>query len=392
MKLTYQEFHSEVRNILDYWINHCIDREQGGFYGRIDGHNQLHPEADKGVVLNTRILWSFAAAGRILAAKEYRQTADRAYQYLLTHFLDNDQGGLFWMLDYQGNPQQTKKQIYAQAFGIYALVEYFQLTHETTAKELAVQLYHLIEKYSYDPQKGGYYEAFSSDWELLDDLRLSEKDANEKKTMNTHLHLLEAYTSLYRIWPDPTLRNRLTELTDLFLTRIIDPQSHHLGLFFDEHWNLKSPLISFGHDIEAAWLLTEAAEVLSVPEISRKVQEVTLSIAEVTLREGMDADGGLFNEAIAKQLTDSNKHWWPQAEALVGFYNAYQLSGSMRYYAASVRCWHFIQSSIIDPGQGEWRWGVTQYDLPMVTEDKVGPWKGPYHNTRACLEMMRRLK
>lgn len=391
MSLLHQEFSAEARRILEFWITRCVDKEHGGFYGRIDGNDELHPRADKGVILNTRILWSFAAAGHILGEQEYQQMADRAYNYLLKHFLDESEGGLYWMLDYRGLATQTKKQIYAQAFGIYALTEYHLLTSHPPALELAIDLFNLIEKYSYDPIRGGYLEAFSRQWELLEDLRLSEKDANEKKTMNTHLHVLEAYTNLYRLWPDNTLRQRLTELTGLFLDRIIEPKTHHLRLFFGDDWTLKSQLTSFGHDIEAAWLLTETAAVLGEPEMLTSVKAAAIKIADTTLAEGMDVDGGLWNETEPPEYFDTNKHWWPQAEAMVGFFNAYQLTTAPQYYEAAVRCWNFIKKFIIDYQNGEWRWGVTGNGIPMISEDKIGPWKAPYHNTRACLEMMRRV-
>jgi len=386
-----RELHAEARRILRFWQAHMVDREREGFYGRIDGEGRLHPEADKGVVLNTRILWTFAAAHRHFGDTAFRHLAVRACDYLRQHFADNKHGGVYWMLDCNGKVKESKKQIYAQAFTIYALAEYHRAVPEEAAREWAVELFHVIEKYSHDEAQGGYLEAFSRDWELLEDLRLSDKDANEAKTMNTHLHVLEAYTNLYRIWPDKLLRQRLEELIQLFLDTILDFESAHLRLFFDEGWQLRSQKISFGHDIEAAWLLTEAAAVLEVPDLLTRVQQAAVRIADATLEEGVDPDGGLLNEAGPDGLTDTNKDWWPQAEAMVGFYNAYRVSGERHFYEAAHRSWTFIKTNLIDRENGEWYWAVTRDGRPTLGEDKAGPWKAPYHNTRACLEMLSRL-
>lgn len=387
------ELEAELHDhILSFWRERMVDSERGGFYGRLDGAGRLHPRAAKGVVLNARILWSFAAAARHSGRDDYRRLAERAYAYLHEHFADREQGGVYWLLDCEGRPLDTKKQIYAQAFAVYALAEYYRLGGSREALDWAVRLYGLIERYSRDRQRGGYLEAFDRDWRLLADLRLSEKDANEAKTMNTHLHVLEAYTNLYRVWPDGQLRQDLRQLIELFLARFIDPATHHLHLFFDEAWNLKSRTISFGHDIEAAWLLTEAAALAGDASLLEEVETTAVAIAAATLVRGVDADGGLFNEAGPAGLTDTDKHWWPQAEAMVGFWNAWELSGEERYAEAARRSWGFIREYLVDRAGGEWRWGVRRDGTPMREEDKAGPWKAPYHNTRACLEMIGRLE
>lgn len=387
-----EELLNEARCILQFWQARMVDREREGFYGRIDGEGRLHPDADKGSVLNARILWTFAAAYRRFGDTAFRHLALRAYDYLRDYFADEKYGGVYWMLDCDGRVLESKKQIYAQAFTIYALAEYHRASPEEAAGDWAIELFRLIEKYSYDEAQGGYLEAFSRNWDLLDDLRLSEKDANEAKTMNTHLHVLEAYTNLYRIWPDELLRQRLSRLIQLFLDTILDVERGHLRLFFDKNWRIRSQKISFGHDIEAAWLLTEAAEVLNAPDLLTRVQQAAVRMADAVLKKGVDTDGGLLNEAGPEGVTDSNKDWWPQAEAMVGFYNAYLLSGEQRFYEAAHRSWTFIKSHLIDRKNGEWYWAVTRDGRPVLSEDKAGPWKAPYHNTRACLEMASRLE
>ncbi len=309
--------------------------------------------------------------------------ADRAYRYLLDHFWDAKNGGFFWMLDYRGQPVETKKQVYAQAFAIYALSEYYLLTQQPEALDKAVQTLALIERYSLDQVRNGYLDAFSRDWQLLDDLRLSDKDANAAKTMNTHLHLLEAYTNLLRTGRYAAVARLWKTFGSLFTDKFIGPQGHQ-QLFFDENWQPLSDIISFGHDIECSWLLLEAAEVLGEKGWLEKAKTVALRMAEVTLAEGVDPDGGLLNEANAQGLHDTDKHWWPQAEAIVGFLNAWEISGQEKFYHAAAQSWQFIQQHLLDPSLGEWRWRVNRAGEPDFSEDKVSQWKCPYHNGRAC--------
>lgn len=380
-----------TEKILPYWMDKMTDFENGGFYGRITGENELIKEAPKAIILNTRILWTFSEAYNILQDEAYFATAQRAYDYLLKHFIDRKKGGVFWNLDYMGNPIDTKKQIYAQAFSIYALSAYYNATQEDEALYLAQELFGLIEKYSFDPIQNGYLEAFDKNWNLLEDLRLSDKDANEKKTMNTHLHILEAYTTLHQVWDDSNLKIKLENLIDLFLSKILNQDSMHFQLFFDEFWNLKSNMISFGHDIEGSWLLQEAAESLGNEKILKEVKQIALKMTDKNIAEGLDEDHGLFNELDGTGHLDTDKHWWPQAEAVVGYINAYQISKDKSYLNLATQTWEFISNKIIDQSNGEWHFRVNKAGKPYLEEDKAGPWKCPYHNGRACLEIIKRL-
>jgi len=386
-----EEFRSELlTNILPYWMNRMVDEEYGGFHGRRDGYDHLELKADKGIILNTRILWTFSHAAYLLKDNNYKRVADRAYQYITRYFIDSKFRGVFWMVNFEGSPLITKKQVYAQAFAIYAFAEYFKASGRKESLEHAIDLFHLTETYSFDQNENGYMEAFDREWKLLEDLRLSEKDANEKKTMNTHLHLLEAYTSLYRVWKDAFLRKQLRNLILIFRDKIIS-NTKHFNLFFDEHWNVKSHEISYGHDIEGSWLLFEAAEALEDENLISEIKKLCLAMVEETLQQGFDEDGGLMNEASDKGLVDGDKHWWPQAEALVGLVNAWQLSANDKYLEAAIRTWRFIQTKLIDKEYGEWYWRVDRSGAVNRDEDKSGPWKCPYHNGRAMLELMNRL-
>ncbi|MDQ8732951.1 AGE family epimerase/isomerase [Paenibacillus sp. LHD-38] len=378
-------------NILGFWMKHTVDEKNGGFYGYISRDLTIIPEAGKSLVLNTRILWTFASAYRITGNEHYLNIADRAYEYVNEHFVDPEYGGLYWMVDAAGQPAETKKQVYGQAFAIYAYSEYYRATGNKAALQKAIDLFHTLERYSYDDQFMGYFEALTREWQETDDNSLSEKDLNEKKSMNTHLHVMEGYTNLYRVWKSDELRSKLKELIEITIKHIINPVNAHFILFFDEQWNYKSEHISFGHDIEGSWLLVEAAEVLGDEALLAAAKEAAIRMADATLNEGVDDDGGLLNEAGPEGLLDAHKDWWPQAEAVVGFYNAYQMTGEEKYREAAVRSWAFIERFIVDKEHGEWHWSVNRDGSPSDNVQKVSPWKCPYHNGRACFEMIERL-
>jgi mannobiose 2-epimerase len=384
------DFQQELTNILAYWATYVPDHEHGGFYGQLDNDNQPNDLAPKGSVLNARILWTFAAAYNQERRADYLGVARRAYEYLVAHFLDAEFGGVYWLVDHLGQPLDTKKQVYALAFSIYGLAEYYRASGDAAALGHAQALYRTIEAHSFDPARGGYFEAFTRDWQPLGDLRLSAKDANEKKTTNTHLHVLEAYTTLYQVWPDAGLRQQLKALLLNFNTHLIDPQTGHLTLFFDEDWQPKPDALSFGHDIEAAWLLLEAAEVLRDADLISSFRQLAVQLATAAA-EGLAPDGSLLYERDQSGHWAADRHWWVQAEAVVGFYNAYQISGEDKFLAYSEGAWRFTQQHLLDRERGEWYWGVRPDYSLMPGEDKVGPWKCPYHNSRACLEMLRRL-
>ena len=388
-----QEIYDELtKNILPFWMERMVDEKNGGFFGQINGENKLVSEAPKGGILNARILWTFSSAVLNLKNSQYLKFAERAKNYILNHFFDAENGGTYWMLHADGTPADTKKQIYSQAFFIYALTELHCASGDEECLSKAKDLFHLIEKHSFDSEKNGYFEAYSRDWQLLDDLRLSEKDANEKKTMNTHLHILEAYTNLYRVWKDENLEKQLQNLIELFLTKIINPRTHHLDLFFDEDWNCKSTIISYGHDIECAWLLNEAAEVLGNENLLNRVFKETLLVTEAS-SEGIQSNGGLINEKNYQTgHTDKNFDWWPQAEGMVGFFHAFQQTKNEYYALRTASLWSFIQENIIDHDGGEWFWSVTETGIKNTKDDKAGFWKCPYHNSRMCLEMIRRIE
>ncbi len=355
--------------------------------------NDLKPDRPrpKGLIVNSRLLWAFSAAHQERPEPVYRKMADRAFDYLMTRFWDAEHAGAFWRLDDHGEVLEDVKKTYGQAFCIYALAEYHRAFNSANSLDRARQLFELLEQHPRDAQHAGYFEVCRRDWSGVLDAPLSEKDLNEKKSMNTHLHVLEAYANLYRVWPEPRVEQRLRELIGLFERRILDPATRHFHHFFDEQWRVRSDTYTFGHDIEGSWLLCEAAEVLGDHALLGRLQATAVRMAETVLAEAVEADGGMVYEGRAANVIDRGKECWPQAEAIVGFLNAYQISGDGKFLDAASRVWQFINERLIDRTYGEWFWRITPEGTVDGSLPKVSEWKGPYHGTRMCLEAMRRL-
>jgi mannobiose 2-epimerase len=387
------ELRAELASILNYWISNTKDQENGGFVGEISSDNIVTPNATKGAVLNTRILWTFSAAYRFDPKPEYLEMAQRAYDYIVKYFWDIENGGVYWELDAKGNPINTRKQIYAQGFALYGFSEFYRATQNAESLDYAKKTFALIEKYSFDSVHSGYIEALSKDWQPMDDMRLSKKDENTPKSMNTHLHIIEPYTNLYRVWKDETLGKKIEGLIDVFLTNIIDSEGCHFKLFFEKNWDVLPSAVSYGHDIEGTWLLVEAAEVYGNKELLHKAEAIAVKMSDKVLQNGIDADGSIFYELhLANNHLDSDKHWWPQAEGMVGFLNSYQITKDERYLEEMKKLWEFIKNNIVDKSHGEWFWLVRKNGSICKEGVKVGFWKCPYHNSRALIETIERLE
>lgn len=372
-------------NILSFWMNR-MQAPDGGFYGRIDGCSVLHPDAPRGGVLNARILWTFAAAYRQLGKSVYLQTALRARDQILGPFWDETWGGIYWSVDAQGRPLDTKKQIYALAFAIYGLSELYRASADELSLQKAIELFRLIEEHSLDPVRGGYLEAFRRDWSPIEDMRLSDKDQNDAKTMNTHLHVLEGYTSLYRVWKDEALGRSLRALIELFLEKIV-LKDGHLALFFDEEWHLNSHVISYGHDIECSWLLAEAAEVLGDEALLERVNAVCSDIASAALQGWSPLGGMIYEKDLSNGKVDGDRHWWVQAECVVGCVWQWRRSGNEKWLDCARAELQFIREHLLAPS-GEWYWSLRADGSVNTIDDLAGFWKCPYHNGRMCLELL----
>ena len=406
-------------NILPFWLEKMQDNENGGFYGRIDGSGVLHPDAEKGAILNARILWTFSAAYRVLEKEELLKAATRAKDYLVDHFIDPEYGGVYWSVDYKGEPLDTKKQFYAIAFAIYGLSEYARATGDREALEYALDLYDCIEEHAFDDEQNGYIEACTREWGKIGDMRLSELDANYPKSQNTHLHIMEAYANLLRCLkemraqeqcdyvpaigsvlpvgisvPPETMvsvEGALRNIISIFIDKILNPETNHLDLFFDMDWTRGAGhLESYGHDIECSWLLHEAALVLGDENLLEKVENVVQKVAKAS-EKGLREDGSMIHEAnLDTGRVDDDLHWWVQAENVVGWFNIWQHFGDEEAFKKSEKCWHYIKENLVDFDNGEWFWSRHPDGSLNTVDDKAGFWKCPYHNSRMCLEIIER--
>ncbi len=407
--LLQQEFKQELIAIADWWVANSVDRELGGFFGEVSAENIPVKDANKGVILNSRILWFFSEVALEINNPEYRQCAKRAYDYLLQYFFDKKCGGVYWELDCFGNPINSKKQTYAQAFTIYALSAYYKLTQNEQALAMALNCFELLETKTIDRECEGYLEAFTRTWGKMEDLRLSDKDLNFPKSQNTHLHILEAYTSLYNIHPTPEIKTALRYNIELFDKYLIDKKTFHLRMFLDHHWNDFSPGVTYGHDIEASWLIAKALATLDDEAYTALLTPSLIKIAATTLQEGIDGYGQVMDSYdYASGKVNTNIVWWVQAEALVGFLYAYVTSNEQKYLTVAENLWQAIKKYQIDHQYGEWHWSSvinstsvlessTMLDNSSLDRSqaepnyKVGFWKCPYHNGRAMIEAGRYL-
>ena len=396
-------YNNLTTNILPFWINDMVDHENGGFYGQMDGNGILRKDADKGCILNARILWTFSAAYRVLGDKQYLEMARRAKDYILAHFIDKEYGGCYWSVDYKGNPRDTKKQFYAIGFVLYGMSEYVRATGDRDILKLCIDLYHCIEEHATDPVYGGYIEAQTRSWHEIADMRLSQHDANYPKSQNTHLHIIEPYTNFLRVLRKSEkcsvsnvklvqeVEASVRALIDIFCDKILNPETNHLDLFFNMDWSRSDVHTeSYGHDIECSWLLHEAAFVLGDEAVLRKVEPIVQLVAQAS-EKGLNPDGSMTHEANA--LTgekDTDMQWWVQAEAVVGLYNIHQHFNDNSALHKAEHCWEYIKNNLVDTEHGEWYWCRTPDGQIDHTQDKAGFWKFPYHNGRMCLEIIER--
>ena len=408
----YESVKDELLNdILPFWENHSRDTRPGceGFYGSISSSGQADAEAPRSIVMTSRFLWTYSAAARHFKNPALLKMADFAYRTIVSKYWDSENGGVYWSVLPDGTPCVSKKQIYGEAFCCYGLCEYAAAIKELRqdflseeAMNYALDIYNFLEQYAFDTKDGGYLEACAQNWSPTDDMILSPKDMNCPKSMNTNLHVMEAYTNLYRTLPlvfsdakaiRAEVGDSLAALVRLTVEKILQPNAH-LGMFFDMKWNPLSDEISYGHDIEASWLLWEAACELKDEELKSEIKETVIKVAETALNEGFDHENGCMENFLRSEpegkVRDRTRVWWNQAEAMNGFYNAWEMTGETKYSDACHAEWKWILNHQTDRENGEWWNEVDVNGNPILTEDKGGNWKTSYHNGRTCLELLRR--
>ena len=376
-------------DIIPFWKN-LRDDEFGGYYGYLDYDLKLDNKAEKGCILNSRITWFFSNAYTLLKDKSLLEEADHGYEFLKEHCIDKEYGGIYWSMKYDGTPLDTTKHTYNQAFCIYALSSYYEASGKQEALELARKLYELIETRCMDDN--GYLEAFTRDFKPESNEKLSENGVLAEKTMNTLLHVLEAYTELYRVSHDEKVGDRLRWIMDTFADKVYNPKLKRQEVFFDKDYNSIIDLHSYGHDIETAWLMDRSLEVLGDAAYTEKLTPITKALTENIYNVAFD--GHSLSNECDKGVVDTNRVWWVQAETIVGFLNGYEKDPSkIQYKEAAEAAWQFIKEHVIDKRQGsEWYWLVRQDGSPVEGKPIVEPWKCPYHNGRMCMEVIRRLK
>lgn len=378
-------------NLLPYWSRYMVDNVNGGFYGRISGSDQVFPNEDKGGILNARILWTYSAAYRVTKDTSYLRLASRAKDYIMTHFIDWEFGGAYRSVKATGEPSDIRKQTYTQSFFIYGLSEYSRATGDKETLEAAKNIFECFEKYVYDKEFNGYFEVFTRDWQRSRDRLIGEKNDIDEKTMNTSLHLMEAYANLYRVWPDQRMKERLKNMVEIFLDKIVDKKTFHLINFMDRRWNSTSTIDSYGHDIEASWLIYEAAGLLKDPLLLNRARETCIKIADAAA-EGLQPDGSLvYEKDLSTGHVNVSRSWWAQSETIVGYINAYEMTGKQKYLEYSEKNWNYIKNHLVDYKNGGW---FPSADAAGVAGkgDKGGFWVCPYHNGRMCLEVIERVE
>ena len=400
-----KKFSKELHeNILSFWMKFGVERNGHGFYGAVDLHGNPVSGASKSCVLNARILWTFSQAAIQFKNETYAEIADKAFDVLQEDFADKKFGGYFMSIDSENQPLVTIKHTYAQAFVLYSLSKYYELRTTSEIKKLITDYFDFLEEKTKVAGSPGYFEAFTREWQLYDENRMA--DNNEPRSMNTHLHILESYAAFYKVSKNELAGIRLKELLQLFMGKIIR-STGHLGIFFDEDFmeaESSKGICSFGHDIEASWLLWEAAEILNDREIIDQMKPLSVKMLNAVDRVGVDKDGGLFLEStrFGSHLR-TNKHWWPQAETLVAFMNGFELTDNPKYWEKLKLSWNFIDMHVIDHENGEWFTKVNRLGVPYLVEPendpspyyrndwKIDPWKCPYHNGRAMMELIARI-
>ncbi len=383
------EFSGHLYNdLIPFWMN-LRDDVNGGFFGFADEDGIPDKKSPKGVILQSRILWFFSSAYMLCKDYEVLSCADHAYHFLRDYCMDHEYGGMFWSVNSDGTPCEDMKHTYCQSFALYALSAYYRASGDPEALDLACSLYELIESKCRDSE--GYLEAFGRDFSPCDNDKLSENGVMADRTMNTLLHLLESYTALLEAEYFSDVEASVLEILRLFKTHVYDPQRKICKVFFDMDYNSIIDLESYGHDIEASWLISRACDVLKDRNIKDEMMPVITGLAEGALEHGIDEQDHAMNNECENGVFDSKKVWWVQAEAVTGFMNAYELTGDEDYLEASDMIWNYIRDNVVGE-HGEWIENI--YEDVSKTEGQalVHEWKCPYHNGRMCMEMYSRLK
>jgi mannobiose 2-epimerase len=377
----------ESESLLEHWLRY-IDITNGGFHCFADHYGNILDDSDKSVLLHCRILWTFSSAYQILGKESYRRAAEHCFDFVKNYALDRNAGGVYHSVSFDGIPIIANKHLYIQSFAIYAFSEFYVATNNEESREFALSLFDLVERKCLDNLHGGYIESFDQNWNPVGNLLLGLFGNNDSapKTMNTHLHVLEAYTRLWEATSEKSVGERLLSICELTTSHILKPD-YTLSTHFDQNWNGLTEICSFGHNMEMSWLFQKATNALSLPRSS-----IVLPIVNAVLEDGVDSDGAILNERVNHKIENEDRIWWVQAESMVALVNAYELTNQEHYFRAAQKCWTVIMTQLKDHRYGEWHWKVDRLGNEDISDPKIHEWKCPYHNVRACLEVYKRIE
>lgn len=375
-------------NILPFWMNRVCDPADG-FYGAVCNDGTPVNAEDRGSVLNARILWTFSSAYRLYGLESYRKIADRARQYFLSHFIDYEHGGVFWSVHPDGTVSNNIKQSYATAFGIYGIAEHYRATGDTKSLETAKMLFRTLQDKVHDNIRKGYYEVFEDDYSLTTTDGVDGVNG-AVKTMNSHIHIMEAYTTLYRIWPDMEVRDALSELVSILQNQLYSKETGQLVLYCNEDWKSLKSVESFSHEIETSWLLTETADALEIDSLSEQIRKQSIRMVDEALDKGLRTDGAMRDWQDSSGYSE-RLSWWAQCETIIGCVNAWQISGDVKYIDTALKVWSYIKLHFIDYIHGDWFKNLNADGTPLAGDMKVSVWNCPYHSTRMGFELLNRL-
>ncbi len=373
-----------TENILPFWMDYTVDPD-GGFYGTVMNDGTPRP-TDKGAIMNARIIWTFSRAYRIYGNPAYKEMADRAAEYFKEHFIDKKYGGVYWSVTSEGNMSDGTKQTYANAFGVYGLSEHFRATGDVSSLEAAKDIFHVLQKYSHDPVKKGYIEVFDRDWSRSGAKGVDGR-TETSKTMNTHIHVMEGFTNLWFVWPDPEVKAAILELLDILQTHLYNADTKHLILYCNDDWKMVATEDSYGHDIETSWLALECATAIRDIDVINRVRPAAALMGKAG-NEGLRGDGSMIYEKLEDGTLDLSRQWWVLAESVVGNLWLWKYHGDLEAPDRALSTWAYIRDNLVDFDNGEWFWAVHPDGTPDKDSPKAGFWKCPYHNTRMCLQVL----
>ena len=375
-----QEFYNHLTgDLIPFW-NNLYDSEYGGFYGSADSDNNINKTSPKSAVLQTRILWFYSSCYKALKDKNLFEYASRQFDFIIKYMIDENDGGIFWDVEYDGKVKDRQKHTYALAFALYSISAYYSVSKNKSAFDAAQRLFNLIERDYKDEY--GYTEVFS----------LDKSVKGSARTMNTLLHIIEAYTEYHAAVNTAESRKALEYSLDLVRTKAYNDDLCRIECNFDEFMNPVGDVLSYGHDIEASWIVYRACEILGNDEILSDLSPKLDKLTQNVISKGFVDNGrnGIYYEC-KNNIDNTYRSWWVMSEAIVALVHRYNLYKDKQSIYLAENVWDYVKKYFISP-HGEWHTQVDEKGEAIKSRSGLcGAWKCPYHNGRMCLELMEML-